>query len=148
MDEEWRTVARNPAYEVSNLGRIRKILPLLRDHNGYLAVQFYDPAAKSRHRNVRVHQLVAEAFLPNPDHLPEVNHKNSNKLDSSAENLEWVTRMENQRHMIRSGLRRTARGETSGTSKLNNAQVIEIRSLAGQINQREIAERFGVTQYT
>jgi len=147
MDEEWRTIDKAPAYEVSNLGRIRHTVYLdgYIDDYGYRAVQLF--ADGKRCGTYRVHKLVADLFLPNPDGLPEVDHINGNKLDSAAKNLEWVTRMENQRRMIRLGSRNTAKGETSGVSKLTEAQVIEIRSLAGHINQRDIAKRFGVTQF-
>lgn len=55
------------------------------------------------------HRLVAEAFLPNPDHLPEVNHKDGNKLNNAVANLEWTNRSQNMLHAYSAGLRPTAR---------------------------------------
>lgn len=52
---------------------------------------------------VRVHQLVAKTFIPNPDDLPEVNHKNFDRTDNRVENLEWATHEENIRYSIRAG---------------------------------------------
>ena len=90
----WKTVDRNPKYEVSDNGEVRiagtnKILKQRNDRYGYPKVTFNDNGvAKS---TPTVHRLVAEAFLPNPDNLPCINHKNENKLDNRAENLEWCT---------------------------------------------------------
>ena len=54
-----------------------------------------------------VHRLVAEAFLENPNQRKEVNHKDGNKQNNSASNLEWATRSENMSHAYKSGLRKT-----------------------------------------
>ena len=56
-----------------------------------------------------VHRLVAEAFIPNPDHLPEVNHKDGCKQNNAVSNPEWVNRSQNMRHAYRNGLRPTTR---------------------------------------
>ena len=63
--------------------------------NGYMTVQL-----KQNHKSVNryVHRLVAEAFIPNPHNLRQVNHVNQNKHDNSVENLEWCTAKENSHH--------------------------------------------------
>jgi hypothetical protein len=72
----------------------------------YLYVGLYD---KPRKLLAPVHRLVAEAFIPNPDNKPEVNHINGIKTDNRAENLEWVTRKENEAHAFRIGLKKRRR---------------------------------------
>jgi hypothetical protein len=57
-----------------------------------------------------IHRLVAEAFVPNPENKPEVNHKDCDKTNNAAANLEWVTKSENNAHAWRVGPRSTRRG--------------------------------------
>ena len=91
-----------------------------------------------------VHRIVAEAFIENPLGLPEVNHKDGNKRNNAAENLEWVTRKENVAHAFRSGLGR--KGPNHPSSKLSHAHVAAIRAATGCY--RAIGRRFGVCAQT
>ena len=68
---------------------------------GYYVV---DLVKNQKRKNVKVHRLVADAFIPNPYNKPQVNHIDCNKLNNNASNLEWVTNKENVAHAIRSGL--------------------------------------------
>ncbi|CEI81277.1 NUMOD4 motif [Oceanobacillus oncorhynchi] len=64
-------------------------------------VELYKEGSRKR---VRVHRLVAEAFIPNPEKLPQVNHKDGNPLNNHVENLEWCTHKENVNHGFDNGL--------------------------------------------
>lgn len=97
-------------YEVSNFGRVKslgngnsnnskeRILKPDTDRNGYLKVLLYKDG--KRKKNL-VHRLVAEVFIPNPDNLPCVNHKDENKTNNSVENLEWCTHEYNNNYGTR-----------------------------------------------
>lgn len=65
-----------------------RILKLGKSTNGYLRVSLHKDGKR---KNYSVHRLVAQAFIPNPDNLPEVNHINEDKMDNRVENLEWCS---------------------------------------------------------
>lgn len=94
MKEVWKQIKDYPEYEVSNLGRVRKGTKLrtkLPRSDGYRTVNIEG-------LNKYVHRLVAEAFLPNPQNLPCVNHKDENKSNNSVNNLEWCDYSYNARY--------------------------------------------------
>lgn len=94
----------------------------------------------------RVHRLIAEAFLPNPDGKPCVNHKNGIKTDNRIENLEWCTHDENMKHAFSTGLTNNT-GVRNGMSKLNPSRVKSIKhALIKGESQQKIADRFGVSR--
>ena len=107
-------------YEVSNLGNIRSADRVIAGPNpcgrrikgrlrktliarGYVSINLLDKKTGRSTRN-SVHRFMAEAFIPNPENKPEVNHKNGIKHDNRLENLEWVTRSENSLHAWETGL--------------------------------------------
>ena len=69
--------------------------------NGY---KFVAAGSKDGQKTISVHRLVAELFIPNPNNYPVVNHLDGNKLNNRADNLEWTTQLENNRHAIETGL--------------------------------------------
>lgn len=89
-----------------------------------------------------VHRLVAEKYIPNPDNKPQVNHKDGNKLNNSADNLEWVTNQENREHAVKNGLH--LQGEKCPWSKLTQKAVDFIREHL-EYSPKELAEIFGIS---
>ena len=118
MKEEWRPVkGLEGHYEISNLGRVKscrryilatnfkgntykrlvheRILKSADNGKGYEHVLFY---YKGRQMCKYVHRLVAEAFLPNPDNLSDVNHKDQNTSNNVLSNLEWLSHFDNNNY--------------------------------------------------
>lgn len=91
----WKKIQNYEAYSVSDSGEVRnditgKILKQTIDRDGYhMATLHY--GLNGKRRWVGVHRLVAEAFIPNPDGLPIVNHKDENKDNNAVDNLEWCS---------------------------------------------------------
>ena len=107
MQTELKQINGFPGYMVCRDGNIYRNGEALSQHQngrGYLSVFLW---LQGERLTKRVHRLVAEAFIPNPDNLPVENHKNGNKLDNRAENLEWVTYKENTRQYLESNTRET-----------------------------------------
>lgn len=100
MEEIWKPIGYE-GYEVSNLGRVKsykydkingKIMKPYKNTKGYLQIDLQLDGRKRENRvHLSVHRLVAIAFIPNPDNLPQVNHKDENKTNNCVDNLEWCT---------------------------------------------------------
>lgn len=121
MEEEiWQPIqGYEGTYEVSTLGRVRslnrvversdgikrtyksRILKPCISYNGYAQVKLQ---INSTSKGQTIHRLVAIAFIPNIENKPQVNHKDGNKLNNQASNLEWITPSENIKHQITTGL--------------------------------------------
>lgn len=110
MDEFWKDIpGYEGLYQISSKGRVKRILyrnqyaALILPHimkvhpndRGYLRVTL---TKDSKRTQFRVHRLVAQCFIPNPEELPEVNHIDMDKSNNSVENLEWCTRDYNMKH--------------------------------------------------
>ena len=135
--EVWRDIPEyDGLYQASDYGRIRTIsgkasecrggnfvMKPFVDDCGYLRIALYK---EGKYRKFKVHRLVAFAFVPNPDNLPEVNHINGLKTDNRPCNLEWMTRRDNSLHAIKYGLQGI--GEKSPRAKMTEKQVLDIRA--------------------
>ncbi len=135
-------------YSVTAGGRVfstirkgRELRPFL-NGNGYLAVSLMATGA-TRPRKIHVHRLVAEHFIPNPNSLPTVNHKDGNKLHNHEANLEWASYSDNNKHALDTGLRNDF-GETHYLASLTNDQVREIKDLSQNYTYQFIARHFGI----
>ncbi len=102
LDEakEWNKINEFPMYSISKDGDVRndktgKLKKVYHDKHGYLCCKLYD---NYRNREMKVHRLVAQAFISNPDNKPYINHINGVKDDNRIENLEWCTASENNYH--------------------------------------------------
>lgn len=133
--EEWRDVIGYEGfYQVSNLGRVKSLKcnkpKILKAYfyrqDEYLAVELF---IHSKQKPIKIHRLVAEAFLPNPDNKPQVNHIDGNKLNNRLTNFEWVTVGENVRHAYKLGLIKRKSGCEHHQAKLTEEQVRYIRKV-------------------
>lgn len=113
MKEQWKPIVEsNGMYEVSNTGKVRslnynktgRIRELKQKINryGYCVVTLH---IEGKQKYPTVHRLVANAFIPNPDNKPQINHKSGVKTDNRVENLEWSTSSENVKHAFDNGLK-------------------------------------------
>jgi len=97
MTEEYKPIQDFENYEVSNLGNVRNkksgiILRCSIGKDGYYKVSLYQDKIKY---SKKIHKLLAQAFIENPENKPCVDHKNNNKLDNNIDNLRWATTKEN-----------------------------------------------------
>lgn len=147
IKERWVICEINENYSVNRSGEVfsnisGKKLKTQTDSNGYLSVNTYRP-----YRRILVHRLVATAFVKEVSGKKCVNHKNSNRSDNRAINLEWVSHSENSLHASKVG--KLGKGSKHANSKLDEKKVREIllRLDSGEV-QRRIAEDLGIAYST
>ena len=146
MIEKWIPIkGYEDRYLVSNTGKVRSTKELKSfNNNNYLIVSL---SKNGKAKKFLLHNLVISSFLGEREHNKiEINHKNSNKLDNSLQNLEYVTSKQNKEHCKD----RMPRGEKQGLSKLKELDVLRIRSLYNNKinNVYELASRFNVSSTT
>ena len=121
----------------------RKQLKVLLNKKGYPQVRLYKNKKSSM---FRTHRIIAELFIPNPDSLPQVNHKDGNKQNNSVDNLEWITNSRNVKHSFDVLGRKGLKGTGNGSCKLTESQVKSIYLSKHKYSQNRLAEIYGVSQ--
>lgn len=169
MDKEiWKDIkGYEGLYQVSNLGRVRSLDRtvnykdkskalrkgrILKTHQykcGYSRVVLWN---ENTYKNKSVHRLVAQAFIPNPDNKPFVNHIDGNKGNSCLNNLEWCDQSENMQHAYINRLVVKSKGELAHRAKFTNEQAKQIRkeyiSWSREFGVPALAKKYGVNKRT
>ena len=126
-------------YQVNQFGQIRTLKnspkckkfdllkPQTSKKNGYVYQMLYK---KGKQKLLRVHRIVAMAFLPNPNNLPQVNHKDGDKQNNKVDNLEWCMQSDNMLHAYKNGLQTPSEKQRQAiinTNKLKQKKVVLIK---------------------
>lgn len=153
MEEMWKDVPEfEGCYQISNLGRVRSIDRKFKSKDGRnwsIKGRIDNPTISSKgyfhkrfkyngkQKNYKIHRLVGLLFLTNSSNLLEINHKDGNKLNNNAENLEWCSRQQNMNHASINGLL---------PRKLDSKKIIIIREKYINGSSKEsLAKEFNVT---
>ena len=160
--EKWKAIkGYEGLYEVSDLGNIRSIGRYTPARSGSCKFQKgmvrklsfipkrYVCATLSKEgvpRTFDIHRLVAKAFIPNPDNLPEVDHKDNNKHNNRVDNLQWISRLGNAQKAVASGLQ--PRGDRCSNAVATEEIVLKIRKLYATTvpSQLKLEKMFGISR--
>lgn len=154
---EWLPIAGTEGYEVSNTGLIRSVERIIRRvrSDGQIVNVRWKGGPIQPHKSAKdgylrvcggpakglVHRHVAMAFIPNPDGLPQVAHKDGNKSNCHVDNLRWTTQSGNEADKVLHGTHR--RGEKHPLARLTAEDAVAIR--ASDESSGQLANRYGVT---
>lgn len=151
MAEEWRDIAGYEGlYQISNLGNVKSLIRWKGTHylptekslqktkttTGYWKVELTKDKVK---KSLRVHRLVAIAFIPNNEGKPHVNHRDGNPLNNNVDNLEWCTQKENVAHALKTGLKKSFE---------INPELLEEMYVVNRMTADSIAETVGTNRGT
>lgn len=149
--ENWKDIeGYEGIYQISNYGRVKSLKPRYKNKSilkartniyGYSMVYL----SYNKRKEYRVHRLVAQAFIDNPENKPQVNHKDGNKKNNNVENLEWCTSSENNLHACKTGL---MSGFKHHNSKFTKEEILWIRNNYKEVGCNNIARKFKVTPST
>ena len=153
--DNWKSIkGYEGLYQVNQNGEIyslisQKVLkPFYRGSRPDNKYQVVDLHKDKKGKTISVHRIVAEAFIPNPNNFPCVNHKDGNKNNNHVDNLEWCTYLENNSHAFRTGLKVIPSGSRSKLSKLSYDDVVAIKKCLvlgdSEFGTRPLATKYGV----
>ena len=146
--EIWKPIeGTDGKYEVSNTGKVRSLnykntrktveLKPAPDPKGYIKTMIL---VNGKYKTVKLHRLVAKAFVPNPDSKPQVNHKDGDKRNNAADNLEWITNIDNAHHAVDHGLFENSFKAMSDANSRRKKRVVAIDRSGRQIEFESINE--------
>ena len=149
MKEIWKQSSLIPRFEVSNLGNIRYLKNKQQKYKtvnkkGYVEIHYKDGGFK---KTKKLHRLIAEEFCNNIHNKPCVNHKDANKQNNVASNLEWCTHKENMRHAFSNNLVPPLKGELNGRALLNEELVHKIcKDYVKGLQPVEVIHKYSITR--
>ena len=153
-DEIWKDDTEySDFFQISNHGRVyskrsNKILVQGITKQGYNTISSKIGGRAGKYICLKVHRMVAKAFIPNSYNKPEVNHIDGNKQNNNVSNLEWCTSSENTQHAYDTGLKKSMKGEDNPTAKLTWEIVDFIRnnykSNDKEYGARPLSRKYGV----
>ena len=126
MEEIWKEIEEFPNYHISNFGNVKNVITnkVLRNvlKGGYYEVGIVNNKCR---KNFKIHRLVALAFIDNNENKAEVNHKDKNKLNNHIDNLEWMTRTENNQHRCNGLVIKSNKNKQIYRLDKNNGNILE-----------------------
>lgn len=143
----WKQYIDN--YYASDYGEIKniktdRILKQQISNKGYAKTNII---INGKIKTIFIHKVVAELFIPNPLNLPYINHKDGNKLNNFASNIEWCTPSQNTRHALDHGLINPLKGSECYQAKLTEQDIIAIRNKYKEgFTFNELAKIYNVTR--
>lgn len=114
-----------------------------KNKKGYMVINLTSNNKEIKKKNVLIHRLVAETFIPNPKNYPYINHKDGNKSNNNVNNLEWCNNSMNQLHAFANGLQKG--GCEHNNSKLTYDNVLFIKNNINKYKQIELANMFNIS---
>lgn len=159
--EVWKDIKGYEGYyQVSNYGRVKSLFRIIPGRWGAMTVQEriikespnswgYSQVGLNKlgkTRPARVHRLVAEAFLENPDNLPEVNHIDENKANNHVNNLEWCSTSDNHLHGTMPKQRRANALKNNGLTEANEHRKRSVKSICVNTGKEKVYEYMGLAR--